>query len=44
MVTEPILQQLGTEQPVTNETDASDYAIGAICSQPDDNRILHPLA
>ena len=24
--------------------DTSDYAIGAICSQSDDNRILHPVA
>jgi len=44
MVTEPILQHFDPEQPVTIETDASDYAIGAICSQPDDNGILHPVA
>jgi len=31
MITEPILQHLDPEQPVTIETDASDYAIGAIC-------------
>jgi len=44
MVTEPILQHFDPEGPVTIETDASDYAIGAICSQPDDNGILHPVA
>jgi len=44
MVREPILQHFDPERPVTIETDASDYAIGAICSQPDDNRILHPVA
>jgi hypothetical protein len=25
------------------ETDASDYAISAVCSQPDSDGILHPL-
>jgi len=44
MVTEPILQHFDLERPVTIETDASDYAIGAICSQPNDNGILHPVA
>jgi len=44
MVTEPILQHFDLERPVTIETDASDYAIGAICSQPDNNGTLHPVA
>jgi len=44
MVTEPILQHFDLERLVTIETDASDYAIGALCSQPDDNGILHPVA
>jgi len=44
MVTEPILQRFDPERPVTIETDTSDYAIGAISSQPDDNGILHPVA
>jgi hypothetical protein len=44
MVTEPILQHSDPERPVTIETDASEYAIGAICSQPDDKGILHPVA
>jgi len=44
MITEPILQQFDPERAVTIETDASDYAIGAICSQPDEKGILHPVA
>ena len=43
-MTEPILQHFDPERPITIETDASDYTIGAICSQPEDNRILHPVA
>jgi len=44
MITEPILQHFDLERPVTIETDASDYAIGAICSQSDQKGILHPIA
>jgi len=44
MITEPILQHFDPERAVTIEMDASDYAIGAICSQPDDYGILHPVA
>jgi len=44
MITEPILQHFDPEQPVTIETDTSDYAIGAICSQPDKKGILYPVA
>jgi len=44
MITEPILQHFDPEKLVTIETDASDYAIGAICSQPDEKGILHPVA
>ena len=44
MITESILQHFDLERPVTIETDASDYAIGAICSQPDEKGILHPVA
>jgi len=32
------------ERPVIIETDTSDYAIGAICSQPDEKGVLHPVA
>jgi len=44
MVREPILQHFDPERPVTVDTNASDYAIRAICSQPNDNGILHPVA
>jgi len=44
MITEPILQHFDPEQAVTIKTDASDYAIGAICSQPVEKGILHPVA
>jgi len=44
MITEPILKHFDPEQPITIETDASDYTIGAICSQPDEKGILHPVA
>jgi len=43
MMIEPILQHFDPERPVKIKTDASDYTIGAICSQPDDKRILHPV-
>ena len=44
MTTEPILQHFDPERPITIETDASDFAIGAIYSQPDEKGILHPVA
>ena len=44
MITEPILQHFNPEQPVTIKMDASDYTIGAICSQPNEKGILHPKA
>jgi hypothetical protein len=43
MISEPILRHFDPAKPLTLETDASDYAIGAVCSQPDDSNILHPL-
>lgn len=42
--TAPILVTFDPERPITVETDASDYAIGACLSQPDDNGKLHPVA
>ena len=44
MIMEFILQHCDREQPITIETDLSDYAIGAICSQPDEKGILNPVA
>jgi len=44
MITEPILQHLDQERPVTIETDPSEYVIGAISSQPNEKGILHPVA
>jgi hypothetical protein len=44
MMTEPILQHFDPVKPVTIETDASDYAIGAVCSQSDEYGVLHPVA
>jgi len=43
MITEPILQHFDPKRPVTIETEASDSAIGAICSQPDEKGILYPV-
>jgi hypothetical protein len=42
--TEPILVIFDPKKPVTVETDASDKAIGACLSQPDDNNKLRPVA
>jgi len=44
MIMEPILQHFDPERPVTIATGASDYAIGAICSHPDEKGIFHPMA
>jgi hypothetical protein len=44
MMTEPILQHFDPAKLVTVKTNASDYAIGAVYSQPDDNGVLHPVA
>jgi hypothetical protein len=43
MTSDPILKHFDPTKPLTIETDASDYAIGAVCSQPDDANVLHPL-
>ena len=42
--TAPILHYFDPTKPITVETDASDYAIGAVLSQPDNNNVLHPIA
>jgi hypothetical protein len=43
MISQLILRHFDPMQPLTLEIDALDYAIGAICSQPDDTGVLHPL-
>jgi hypothetical protein len=43
MVSQTILHHFEPTCPLTLETDASDYAIGAACSQPDQEGVLHPL-
>jgi hypothetical protein len=44
MISEPILQHFDPDRQLMLETDASDYAIGAVCSQPDNSDVLHPLS
>ena len=41
---QPILVSFDPEKPITLETDASDRAIGACISQPDDKGHLRPVA
>ena len=40
----PLLAHFDTQRPVLIETDTSDFAIGAILSQRDDEGRLHPVA
>ena len=40
----PVLTTFDPEKQITLETDASDFAIGACLSQPDENNKLHPVA
>jgi len=42
--TAPILAHFDAQRPVLIETDASDFAIGAVLSQRDDEGRLHPVA
>lgn len=42
--TQPVLAMFDPEKPITVETDASDAAIGACLSQPDEQGRLHPIA
>jgi hypothetical protein len=44
MISQPILNYFDLDRPLTLEIDASDYAIGAVCSQADASNVLHPLA
>jgi hypothetical protein len=43
MISEPILQHFDPDRMPMLETDASDYTIGAVCSQPDNSNDIHPL-
>jgi hypothetical protein len=43
MISEPILQHFDPDRTLTREPDASEYTIGAVCSQPDNSNVLHPL-
>jgi hypothetical protein len=43
MISQPILHYFNPTRPLTLETNASDYTIGAVFSQPDTKRTLHPL-
>jgi hypothetical protein len=43
MTSEPIVKYFDLTKEITIEMDALDYAIGAICSQPDNANILYPL-
>jgi len=40
----PILTHFDTKNPVIIETDTSDFAIGAVLSQRDNEGRLHPVA
>ena len=40
----PILAHFDATKPVIIETDASDFAIGAVLSQRDEEGRLHPVA
>lgn len=42
--TGPILRHFDPKRKIIIETDASDFALGAIISQHDDKNVLHPIA
>jgi hypothetical protein len=44
MISQPILQHFDPDRPLTLKTDVLDYAIGAVCLQPNASNILYPLA
>jgi hypothetical protein len=43
IISQPILHHFDPTYPLILETNTSDYAIGAIYSQPDTEGTLHPL-
>jgi len=40
----PVLAHFDPAKPCCIEPDASKYGLGAVCSQPDENGVLHPIA
>jgi hypothetical protein len=44
IISNPILEHYNPELPCTVECDASDFALGAVCSQPNSDGILRPIA
>jgi hypothetical protein len=43
ITSEPILKHFDPTKEITIEMDVSDYAIRAVCSQPDNTNMLYPL-
>ena len=44
IVSDPVLRHYDPARPCIIETDASDYALGAVCSQDDSEGVPHPVA
>jgi hypothetical protein len=44
MVMGPVLRHYDSNKPCIIETDASDFALGAVCSQRSEDGALHPIA
>jgi RNase H-like domain found in reverse transcriptase len=43
MAKEPVTKTFRPEAPITIETDASDFAVAACLSQPDEQGRMHPV-
>ncbi|CEP13212.1 hypothetical protein [Parasitella parasitica] len=44
ILSDPVLRHYDSTRPCIIETDASDYALGAVCSQADSDGVAHPVA
>lgn len=44
ILSDPVLRHYNPARPCIIETDASDYALGAVCSQADADGVAHPVA